>query len=356
MSSENKKENKLAITRGGFIKISAISTAGLAWSAWLLHKKVQFPEITDSLETIISTPDLKPSKTPTDVIASATHKPTQESTRKPTSTATHKATPSPTKSTEESENAKKIEIYGKAGAITPLEFHGDNYDIYPGYSMNPASFAKQMNYLAENDYSSVTSDQLVDFLNGRMDLPARSVILTTDSGNVSVKSIPRMIPVLQATGMHFISFIQTQNMDEGDSVYCKNNAAWKAFKSAVTAGVFSIGGHSETHRDFNLISEKEGLSDLKLSKEKIEYNLEIPVRGLSWPLESVPLWANQIKEIGYEYAFGGRSRPILDCSVFPEDDFRYKLPRIFPPNPSGVSGRPNNYTLEDILKLYSRKA
>jgi peptidoglycan/xylan/chitin deacetylase (PgdA/CDA1 family) len=219
--------------------------------------------------------------------------------------------------------------------------------------MDPATFTSQMQWFQENEYYAVNGKELVGFLDGTLNLPARAVILTTDSGNTSTKSLPRMLDVLAKTGMHFHSFILTGNMDAEESAGCTDDICWQLFREAASSGSFSIGCHSETHRDFALATSDEGLNELKMSKQKIEDRLGVTVTSLSWPYESCPAWENKLAEIGFKAAFGGRSRTLLECAVYKGDSLPYCLPRIFPPNATGFSGRPDGYTLQQIMEHYN---
>lgn len=340
MSQERIK--KIDINRRGFGKFFGIALGSLILSSCTSK--------TPQKETL--EPTIKGTETPTPF---SPETPTPTKTLTLTLTFTDTLTPTPTLTRNERERLRLIEKYGKAEAIPAFEFHGDYYNMYTGYYMNPKTFRTQMEYLSKNEYHGVTGEELTAFLDGTLDLPKRSVILTTDSGNVSVGSIERMILVLQETGMHFISFIQTQRMGEGESVLCKDNVCWKTFRKAYDSGTFSIGCHTETHRDFiKDLSEKEGLKELAMSKKKIENNLGIAINGLAWPFESCPRWKEKLSGIGFKYAFSGWSKSLLLCSVEKSDSFRYNLPRIFPPAPTGVSMRPNNYTLQEILETYCR--
>ncbi|MCJ7774561.1 MAG: polysaccharide deacetylase family protein, partial [Desulfobacterales bacterium] len=152
-----------------------------------------------------------------------------------------------------------IKKYGPATRLPALEFHGDNYYFYDGaYCMNPLTFKYLMSMLQENEVWAATSDEVVAYIQGSLDLPARSIILTTDSGNASHNSLERMIPVLQETGMHFISLIWTRFMQAHESVLCQGDICWGGFREAQDSGVFSFGSHSETHRDLALLSQEEG--------------------------------------------------------------------------------------------------
>jgi peptidoglycan/xylan/chitin deacetylase (PgdA/CDA1 family) len=248
-----------------------------------------------------------------------------------------------------------INKYGPAEKVLSLEFHGDYYYLEDGsYNMDPDTFAWLMEWFHHNEVWAVNGRELLGFLDGALELPARSVVLTTDSGNTSIASLTRMIPVLQRTGMHFISLIFTAKMDAGESVTCEGDACWEKFREAVDSGVFSIGSHSDRHPDFQELSAREGLRDLLRSKAAIEDNLGIEVELLSWPYESCPVWMDQLPDHGFKAAFGGRSRPIEDCSIYPLDELRWCLPRLLPPNRDTLtSNRPLGMTIDQMMLAYS---
>lgn len=248
---------------------------------------------------------------------------------------------------------EQLQSYGEASRILSLEFHGDNYWMYDGgYSMTPESFEEQMQFLMERDYHFVTAIELEMFITGKLPLPARSIVLTTDSGNASHESIPRITLLFQKLEReygyrpHMISAIWTMSMDEGESILCEDDACWSVFRNALDSGYFSFGTHTESHRDFASMSPEEGVSDIRQSINEIRVALGITVRGGTWPFESCPDYSD---ELGLEYFFGGRSYPIDDAYVHRGDELSMCLPRLFPPNPNGVSGRPNGLTLEQML-------
>jgi peptidoglycan/xylan/chitin deacetylase (PgdA/CDA1 family) len=248
-----------------------------------------------------------------------------------------------------------IDKYGPATRILPLEFHGDYYYMEEGaYNMNPETFTWLMEWFQYNEVWAVNGPELTGYLDGILDLPARSVVLTTDSGNTSVESLTRMIPVLQRTGMHFISLIFTARMNAGESAACEADACWEKFREALASSVFTFGTHSERHLDFYKLSPADGFRDLLHSKQEIEENLDIQVELLSWPYESCPTWMEQLEDHGFKAAFGGRSRPIDSCSIFPQDELRWCLPRLLPPNrDSRTSNRPLGMDIEQMMRAYS---
>ncbi len=247
-----------------------------------------------------------------------------------------------------------IEKYGPATKALSLEFHGDEYWHYNGaYSMDTSTFTWLMTWLQENEVWAINQDELIGFLDGTLQLPARSVILTTDSGRASVESLQRMIPILQDTGMHFISFIWTMQMMPEETAACPNNLCWETFLKAKESGVFSFGTHSEYHVPLAEKDEAFMFKDISLSMREIEENLGITPQILGWPLESYPPFGEKIAKLGIKAAFGGLSRPLDQCSVYAQDPLRYNLPRLLPPNRQDRrSGRPFGMTIDDLAAHY----
>lgn len=289
--------------------------------------------------------------------------PTGTPTARPSATAAPSATPTRLLSPREQwlaahevERLRRVKRYGAARTLTALEYHGNSYTLNGGtIDMNPSEFARQMRRLQELDAHSVTFDELHGFLNGNLELPLGSIILTTDSGQKSYKSMPEMLEILAETGQHFQSFIWTKSMSPLESALCLNDACWEIFRKAHASGLVSLGTHSESHADFATLSAREGLAELLLSKEEIFDQTGVEVNSISWPFESIPTWAAELESIGIYSGFGGSTRPLKECYAEWGDagQYRYRLPRLLPPNTNGISSRPNGWTLDDILSSFS---
>jgi peptidoglycan/xylan/chitin deacetylase (PgdA/CDA1 family) len=259
--------------------------------------------------------------------------------------------------TRNADRLRLIHKYGPATRIPALEFHGDNYYMYDGaYCMNPATFRYLMTWLRDNEVWAASSDEVVAYIQGDLMLPSRSIILTTDSGNVSQPSLARMIPVLQETGMHFISLIWTRYMQSSESTLCQEDVCWNAFREARDSGVFSFGSHTETHRDFALLSREDGLNDLLESKKEIEDSLGVSPQLISWPFESVPGWADILADYGFAGAFagGGSRTPMQNNVLLPDEPRPWSLPRLLPPNIGTLtSGRPAGKSIQQMMEMFT---
>ncbi len=333
------------LSRRDFIKLAGLSLLGVSLDS-LLSGCTNTPAVENT--SVPSATNL-PTATATPLPPTATSTTTPEPSATPTP---HLLTP---QELRDQARLRLIEKYGVATKALPLEFHGDYYWMFDGaYSMNPETFQWMMGWFQENEVWSVTADELIGFIDGTLQIPARAVVLTTDSGSTSMDSLARMIPVLQQTGMHFISFIYTMQMLAEETAACPDNLCWQRFAEARDSGVFSFGSHTESHADFTTVERAWGLLDILKSKDEIELNLGLTPTLLSWPHEACPVWADELADYGFKAAFGGRSRPFDQCAVYANDELRWCLPRLFPPNRDNrLSGRPDGMTLEEMMQAYS---
>ncbi len=340
------------MSRRDFIKLTAGALAGLSLAGCARALGV-------TLE-----PTSVPTATPT-LTATATPQPSLTPTPDPTATPTATSTPDITLNLSprelwlwqhEEERKRRVIEHGTARTVTALEYHGNSYTFNGGaINMTPEQFKKQMLWLKDNDIHTVTFKELHGFLDGTLDLPLGSIILTTDSGMKSHKSMPEMLPLLADCGLHFLSFIWTISMDPSESLTCKEDACWKLFADAHATGLISLGTHTESHADFALIDAQAGLAEIAASKQEIFDHLGVEVDSISWPFESIPAWAGQLQSIGIYSGFGGTTRPIKECYAEKGDalKMRYHIPRLLPPNTGGLSSRPLDFTLEQIIENYS---
>jgi len=350
------KSSSSPFSRRDFLRLAGLSVLGLGMesilSACSTEPATALSRPTNTIPADLASPSAtpwSPSGTPTQ-LPSAT--PLPSATTDPaalTATAEYAAL-----SPRDQRRFSLIQKYGTATRALPLEFHGDLYWFFNGaYSMDPTTFTWLMTWFQKNDVWAVSAEELLGFLDGTLQLPARSVILTTDSGASSVDSLQRMIPVLQDTGMHFISFIWTMQMLPEETSGCPDNLCWDTFNFARESGVYSFGTHTEYHLPLAEKDEDFGMKDVAQSIEEIKTNLGISPQVLSWPLESCPTWGFKLADLGIRAAFGGRSRPLEECSVYTQDPLPYCLPRLFPPNRQDrLSARPVGMSIEDLAVNY----
>ncbi|OGC45258.1 hypothetical protein A2V49_01505 [candidate division WWE3 bacterium RBG_19FT_COMBO_34_6] len=252
----------------------------------------------------------------------------------------------------------RISKYGTAKRIVPLEFHSDSYDMYEGvYTMTTESFREQADYLMSNDYHFLTIHEIQGFVYGWLELPKRSIILTSDPGPGSrpFESISRITGVfseLESTygyKPHINIFLVTQGLTEEENYNCKDNICWQSYVNAVESGYFSLGTHTQFHNHHDQTSENVAREDITISVDNIKKNTGIRVYAISWPYELCSPHIEMLGDIGITIGFGGWSRSTGTNYVYSQDNLQLCLPRLFPQNPDGFSGRPKGLTLEEML-------
>jgi peptidoglycan/xylan/chitin deacetylase (PgdA/CDA1 family) len=80
-------------------------------------------------------------------------------------------------------------------------------------TVSPQNFELHMQTLAEKGYSALTADQFAGFLQGRNDVPARSVLITFDDGYLD--NYVHAFPIMQRLGLHGVIFVVTGWIGEG---------------------------------------------------------------------------------------------------------------------------------------------
>jgi peptidoglycan/xylan/chitin deacetylase (PgdA/CDA1 family) len=174
-----------------------------------------------------------------------------------------------------------------------------------------SDFEEQMKYLVRNDYYFPTWEELEEYIDGRRELPEKSVIITVDDGDESFLNLA--IPIIEKYNVKVTSFVITGW--NGDWVVQK----YKSDK-------VKFGSHShDMHKagkdgkgKFLSVSNKEGLEDVKKSKDIINDTLTF-----CYPFGHYNSLTKKIlKEAGYKIAVTTKSG-----KVYPGMD-KYELPRV----------------------------
>ncbi len=160
------------------------------------------------------------------------------------------------------------------------------------------NFEKQMKFLADNGWKTLTSEEFYLYKKKQLQLPKKSVLITFDDGWRD--NCIYAYPILKKYKFKATLFIVTQWIEEAskavDCEYeeknhkeCKSLAPidpravlcnWDELKKM--QDVFDIHSHTHTHRDdyFGTFSLKE---DIQKSKQSIKDNLGFEDHFLCWP-------------------------------------------------------------------------
>lgn len=203
-------------------------------------------------------------------------------------------------------------------------------------------FEEQMKCLFDNKYTTLSIDELVEFMKGRS-VPARSIVLTFDDGWKSVKEV---LPILLRYNFKASFWIIPGEGIGGDYLH------WEDIIALDQSPNFQVESHTLTHpwdRTNNLVTWVDGKTpgkdiinaeyELRESKRVLEEKLNRPVFYLAWPCG----WYNDTlkkiaKKVGYKAAMTVND----GANVQGEDVFEIK--RVF------VDGACNMRDFEQILK------
>lgn len=159
----------------------------------------------------------------------------------------------------------KINLYGSASKIPVLMYHhilekkdrtGTNSLI-----ITTKEFNRQMEYLYENDYTTITAEELEAFLNSELDLPQKSVLIVFDDGYKS--SYIYAYPILKQYGFKAAVALIPKYMP--DTVQRFNPArlncmSWEEADQA--SDVFEYMNHTYSHASMKELSYKQSLEEI----------------------------------------------------------------------------------------------
>ena len=238
-------------------------------------------------------------------------------TRPPEPSATRRPAPTP----------PSLPTRALAQRLPIIEYHYATFFMAPDVQMQPAWFEAQLQWLADQGYTTLSSAQLVDFVAGRWAPPAPAVALTFDVGASHFAEYREfIIPALRRHGFQAIFFVmpsQTRAVCEGDFACWPDLLAWR------DEGLIALESHTLTHYDFTTLPPERLALDIAGSKRAIEAQTGQPVLGLSYPFDAFAEAAPELlAEAGYAYAVAGAAR--RDRSAHFADASPFNLPRYYP--------------------------
>ena len=130
--------------------------------------------------------------------------------------------------------------------------------------VDPAVFHAQMGYIAQAKHPVISLSSLVDAIEGRVNLPPRSVVITFDDGWQS--QYEDAFRILKQYRFTATFFVYTKAIGNGPAFM-----TWDELREMQGAGM-TIGSHSRTHPEMT----KKGVSlvnEIQGSREDIQKNL-----------------------------------------------------------------------------------
>jgi peptidoglycan/xylan/chitin deacetylase (PgdA/CDA1 family) len=166
-----------------------------------------------------------------------------------------------------------------------------------------SQFDQQMRYLKTEGYRVIGLGEFIEWMQGRRQLPKRSVVLTFDDGYRAFREFA--YPILKELGFTATLFVYTDYVGAG-----RNALSWDELKTLQAEG-FDVQAHSKTHGD---LRRAAGETDAQFSR-RMQLELAEPLklfqRYLGRPSERLAYpygraddeVVAKTKEVGYVAAF-----------------------------------------------------
>jgi peptidoglycan/xylan/chitin deacetylase (PgdA/CDA1 family) len=210
-----------------------------------------------------------------------------------------------------------------------LAYHEISATPHPSYltfTVTPAQFTRQMQWLARKGYQTITFDDLVAERAGARRLPARPIIITFDDGcRSAAEHAAATLPGFGFTA----TFYLVPAVIGGATTWARDQRFlpvldWNMARSLVALG-FTCGSHTLNHRRLAQVDARECRRELEASRAILQDRLGCDVVHLSYPHGSFNADVRRMaEETGYRTAC-----TVEHALASPADDL-LALPRVRP--------------------------
>ena len=180
-----------------------------------------------------------------------------------------------------------------------------------GYlSVSARAFEKQIRFLHDRGFKSVSLQEAVDVMNGKRKAEGRIVVITFDDGYRDIYY--NAFPILQKYGFQATVFLVsdfiggTSEWDKGISLsYPKPLLSGEEIREMAKAGV-TFGSHTRTHARLISLPQEELENEIMGSKRDLEGLLQSEMKYFSYPYFAVDeRVCSVVKKAGYAVACRG---------------------------------------------------
>ncbi|AGK95298.1 polysaccharide deacetylase family protein [Clostridium pasteurianum] len=160
----------------------------------------------------------------------------------------------------------------------------------------PEAFKQQMQYLKDNGYTTLTLDELYNFLKNGKPVPEKSVVLTFDDAYED--NYTNAYPILKEFGFRATIFVITGGTDKIGAYLTS------AQLKEMDANGIDIQSHTVNHEELDKLSLKEQQETLVQSKQFLEKLLNKKVDYIAYPYGKYNNFTEQAAQnAGYTMAF-----------------------------------------------------
>ncbi|APC40442.1 polysaccharide deacetylase family protein [Clostridium estertheticum] len=200
--------------------------------------------------------------------------------------------------------------------IPILMYHSISYEKENILRVPKEKFRNQMKYLKDNNYTTLTLDELYSYMKTGKDLPSKPIVITFDDGYKD--NYTNAYPILKKFKLKATIFVITNTIDH------EKDYLTSAEIKLMDSNNIRIESHTSSHEHLDQISYVDNLNTMKTSKIKLEKILNKKIDYIAYPYGGyTPNTIKAAKQSGYKLAFS------TEFGLIDKSDNIYSLGRIF---------------------------
>ena len=189
----------------------------------------------------------------------------------------------------------QVTVQDDPRTVMVLNYH-KVVDEHMSLSVPLADFEQHMKWLKEYGYTSITPEELYEFIVNGSELPEKPVRITFDDGYKD--NYTNAYPIMKKYGFTGTIFVVTGLLGVYD-----NYMTWEQAKELADNG-FSIESHTYSHKSMTEASDEEISKELTKSRDTIKNKLGIDADFMAYPTGTYNLHiAELVQKAGYKGAF-----------------------------------------------------
>ena len=189
----------------------------------------------------------------------------------------------------------QVTVQDDPRTVMVLNYH-KVVDEHMSLSVPLADFEQHMKWLKEYGYTSITPEELYEFIVNGSELPEKPVLITFDDGYKD--NYTNAYPIMKKYGFTGTIFVVTGFLGVYD-----NYMTWEQAKELSDNG-FSIESHTYSHKSMTETSDEEISKELTKSRDIIKNKLGIDADFMAYPTGTYNLHiAELVQKAGYKGAF-----------------------------------------------------
>lgn len=217
--------------------------------------------------------------------------------------------------------------------------------------ITPHEFESDIEYIAENSYTTITIKDLVEYVSGKGTLPEKPIILSFDDGYLS--NYKYAYPLLKKYNMRIVLSLIGKYTDDFTAIHSDNleysHVTWDQLKEMVDSGHVEVQNHT-----YNLHTMGKGRTGCKQKKGESLDDYEQALSKDIGQLQEKLFEVTGEYPIAFTYPYGKYSEntdfvlrklgfaATLSCDygvnvITPDTDCLYKLKRIVRPHGKGIA-------------------